>query len=55
LLVIMYQLLRKGEDYSDLGGDYFERRDRDRPTRRLVRRLEGLGLKVTLEPQSDVA
>jgi transposase len=55
LLGIMYQLLRKGEDYTDLGADYFDRRDRDHLTRRLVRRLEGLGLKVTLEPESVIA
>lgn len=55
LLVIMYHLLKKGEDYRDLGGDYFERRDRERITRRLVRRLEGLGHKVTLDAQPQVA
>jgi transposase len=55
LLGIMYQLLRKGEDYTDLGADYFDRRDREHLTRRLVRRLEGLGLKVTLEPEGEVA
>jgi transposase len=55
LLGIMYQLLRKGEDYADLGGDYFERRDRDRLTRRLVRRLEQLGHKVSLQTQEQVA
>jgi transposase len=55
LLGIMYHLLRRGTDYVDPGGDYFERRDRDRLTHRLVRRLEGLGLKVTLEPQAQAA
>jgi transposase len=55
LLGMMYQLLRHGTDYAELGGDYFERRDRDRLTHRLVRRLEGLGLKVTLEPQPQAA
>lgn len=55
LLGTMYQLLRRGTDYTDLGGDYFDRRDRDRLTHRLVRRLEGLGLKVTVEPQAQAA
>ena len=55
LLTIMYHLLRKGEDYRDLGGDYFERRDHDRLTRRLLLRLEALGHKVTIEPQPRVA
>jgi transposase len=55
LLGIAYHLLRKGEDYADLGGDYFDRRDKERLTRRLVRRLESLGVKVALEPQGQVA
>ena len=51
----MYQLLRNGTNYADLGGDYFERRDRERLTHRLIHRLEGLGLKVSVEPQTQVA
>jgi len=54
LLTIFYHLLRDETDYADLGGDYFERRDRDRLTRRLVRRLQGLGHKVVLEPQPQL-
>jgi transposase len=50
ILGIMYHMQRNGTDYADLGGDYFERRDKDGLTRRLVRRLESLGMKVTLEP-----
>jgi transposase len=55
ILGIMYHMQRTGADYADLGGDYFERRDTDRLTRRLVRRLESLGLKVTLEPAPQAA
>ena len=55
ILGIMYHLQRNGTDYADLGGDYFERRDTDRLTRRLVRRLESLGLKVTPEPTPQAA
>jgi transposase len=55
LLGIIYHMLREGADYRELGGDYFDRRDRERLARRLVRRLEGLGLKVTVEPESQVA
>jgi transposase len=55
LLTILYHLQRKRVEYTDLGGDYFERRDRDGLTRRLVRRLERLGLKVSVEPQGQVA
>ena len=55
LLGIMYHLLRDGATYTDLGGDYFERRDKDRLTARLLHRLAGLGLKVTVEPQPAAA
>jgi transposase len=55
LLGIIYELLKNNTDYRDLGGDYFERRDRDRLTRRLVDRLERLGLKVTVEPKPQAA
>jgi transposase len=50
LLGIIYHMMRHRTLYADLGGDYFERRDRDALTRRLVNRLKRLGLKVTLEP-----
>jgi transposase len=50
LLIIVYQLLKGGQTYQDLGPHYFEERDRKKIEYRLVRRLEGLGYKVTLEP-----
>jgi hypothetical protein len=46
ILVIAYQLLLRQEAYRDLGGTYFDDRDR----RRVERRLERLGHRVTLEP-----
>lgn len=55
ILVIMYHLQRDGTEYADLGGDYFERRDKDRLTKRLVRRLESLGMRVTVEPTPQAA
>jgi len=50
LLVIVYHLLKGGETYSELGGNYFDERDRWQVERRLVRRLEGLGYTVSLQP-----
>jgi len=50
LLVIVYHLLKGGETYSELGGNYFDERDRWQVERRLVRRLEGLGYAVCLQP-----
>ena len=43
ILVIIYHLLTEERDYQDLGGQYFDERDRQRVARRLVRRLEALG------------
>ena len=50
ILVIAYHLLRNGTEYRELGGDYFDKRNQEQLQRSLVKRLEGLGLKVVLEP-----
>jgi len=49
-LKIAFLIIRDGVRYQDLGSNYFDRRNAERTKRRLVERLEGLGLKVTLEP-----
>ena len=50
MLVAYWHMFSTGEAYRDLGGDYFQRRDPERATRRLVARLEELGHQVTLAP-----
>jgi transposase len=50
ILVIAYHLLQRSCGYEELGGDYFDKRDRQGVERRLVRRLEGLGYNVSLDP-----
>jgi serine/threonine protein kinase len=50
ILVIAYHLLQRSCGYEELGGDYFDKRDRQGVESRLVRRLEGLGYKVSLDP-----
>jgi transposase len=50
LLRMAYYLLQRGTTYQELGGNYFDERDRQRVERRLVHRLEQLGYTVTLEP-----
>jgi transposase len=50
LLTIAYCVLRDGTTYNDLGGHYFDVRDKQKTTKRLLRRLEQLGVKVHLEP-----
>ena len=50
ILVIAFHMLRSGTPYRDLGDDYFDRLNPVRTTRRLVQRLERLGLRVELSP-----
>ncbi|GAC1521971.1 MAG: IS110 family transposase [Chloroflexota bacterium] len=49
ILVIAYHIIREGTVYEDLGGNYFDERERDRTIRRAVHRLERLGCKVSVE------
>ena len=50
ILVIAYHMLRNGTEYRDLGGNYFDVRNEQQVQHRLVKRLEQLGLTVTLTP-----
>jgi transposase len=50
ILIIAYHLLTEGTVYRDLGGNYFDERDRQAVERHLVHRLEGLGYTVSLAP-----
>lgn len=49
MLVIIYQMLRYGRHYQELGGNYFDQRNRQATVRRAMQRLERLGYRVTLE------
>ena len=51
MIVIVWHVLADDVTYDDLGADFFERRiDTEARQRQLVRQLEALGHKVTLEP-----
>jgi transposase len=50
ILVIAYHILKEKRPYQELGGDYFDRIRADGLKRYYVRRLQGLGLEVTLTP-----
>ena len=49
MLVAAWHMLTTGELYSDLGNDYYRRRDPARTTTRLLAQLEALGHTVTLQ------
>jgi len=52
MLVAYWHMFTNGETYRELGGDYYQRRDPERLTRRLVASLEPLGNTVTLKQQA---
>ena len=49
ILVICWHLLTDDCDYTDLGGDYFTRRNVDRQRDRLISQLHSLGYRVILD------
>lgn len=50
LLVIAYNMLKTGEAYKELGGDYFDRLHPERTAMRLVARLEKMGYTFAAPP-----
>ena len=50
ILTAAYYILKNEVTYQDLGADHFERRDKAQIAKRLVRRLEELGLVVETRP-----
>jgi transposase len=52
IIVIAYYMLKRGEDYRDLGSNYFDERQHDQVKRRLMHRLEALGYSVQLTPDA---
>jgi transposase len=55
LLVIVYHVLKSRASYQELGGDYFDRQHTEAQRARLIRKLETLGLKVTVEKLPQAA
>lgn len=56
ILQAAYYIIRDGVAYEELGGQYFEERDREGVIRRSVARLEALGVEVTIhDPQAACA
>jgi len=49
ILTISYHMMDRGTPFTELGADYFDRRNPERVKDRLVSRLEKLGYRVSLE------
>ena len=48
---LIYTMLTKGEEYTDLGQDYFEERYRERVLRQLTQRATKMGMKLVAAEQ----
>ena len=55
MLVIGYHMLKTGQGYYELGGNYLERINKNQLRRHFVKRLQKLGFKVTVEPSLEGA
>lgn len=55
ILVIAYHLIKNQDTYHELGGNYFDQRNPQATEKRLVRRLEKLGYKVSVDRPMPVA
>lgn len=55
MLTAAYHMLRNDVLYKDLGPDYFERKDKERLAKRLLRRLNDLGVHVMPVPTTQEA
>ncbi len=49
ILEIYYHMVAEGSNYNDLGACYYDARNLEHIRKRSIKRLEGLGYKVTLE------
>ncbi len=49
ILVIAYHVIQRKEPYHDLGADYFDKRNPEATARRMAKRIEQLGYRVSLE------
>jgi transposase len=49
MLTDVYYMLRDGVEFQDLGSQYFEQRDKEHLTKRLLRRLRDLGVEVEVK------
>jgi transposase len=54
ILLIAFCMLRDGAEYQERGGDFFDQLNPIRTRNRLIRRLQRLGVAVSLAPRSDL-
>lgn len=55
ILLIAYHVLNNKRTYQELGGDYFDKRYAEKRRTKLIKQLQSLGLKVTVEELPQAA
>lgn len=50
ILIIAYSMMKKAKSYEEIGGDYFDRINKSQLQNHLIRRLQQLGVTVTVQP-----
>src|SRR5207248_2802446 len=50
IITVVYNVLARGEEYVELGGNYFDEQNKPKVVARTVARLRKLGYEVTLTP-----
>jgi transposase len=52
ILVVIYNMLKTGERYKDMGMDFFDRLNEEHLIKRTVKRLESLGYNVSVDKKA---
>jgi transposase len=55
LLTVVYHVLKRNEPYREVGAQHFDQATTDRTLKKLKRRIEGLGFRVTLSPLPEAS
>jgi len=55
ILIILFRIIRHGEEYREFGGDHFDRRSPAKTARRLLQRLERLGFDIAQAADASAA
>ncbi len=50
MITVVYNVLARGEEYVELGGNYYDQQNKPKVVARMMARLKKLGYEVTLSP-----
>lgn len=55
ILQMAYHMIRRGEEYRELGETYLDQLDRDRTSKRLIQRLQAMGFIVIVKEPAELS